>query len=58
MTLYFSPVMISVQKITGVMYSLIDGRREEKDLSDFQKKQAIKYYYFFLRWTELPDQIV
>ena len=34
--------MISVQKITGVMYSLIDGRREEKDLSDFQKRQAIK----------------
>lgn len=36
------PIMISVQKITGVTYSLVDGRRDEKDLSEFQKKQAIK----------------
>ena len=34
--------MISVQKITGIAYSLEDGRRDEQQLSDFQKKQAIK----------------
>ena len=41
----FRPIMISVQKLTGVMYSLVDGRRDEKNLLDFQKRQDIKQVF-------------